>query len=51
MPKMQEVKTTKAQATRKDKGEILDFYYDENGVKITVCKPNPAPKQLTARGR
>jgi hypothetical protein len=52
MPKMQEVKTTKANATRKTKAaESANFYYDENGVKITVCKPGPAPKLLTARDR
>ena len=46
---MREVKRTKKVDTTSSK--VSNSYIDANGVKITLCKPAPMPKQITARGK
>jgi len=61
MPKMREVKRTKngvaisaktglpKAGAAKAAAATNNTFIDENGVKVTICKPSPAPKQITAR--
>ena len=46
MPKMREVKRGKTKTV-----PAARVYKDVNGVKVTVCKPGPTPKLVTARNK
>ena len=53
MAKIQHIVRTAKEANKVKSSKVSkkteNFYIDENGVKVTRCKPGPEPKKLTAR--
>jgi hypothetical protein len=51
MAKMREVRVVKPGAEKgsSPKKEVFNTYTNSDGVKVTICKPGPEPKKVTAR--